>query len=95
MLTQEKVWLMADVLGIETYDYPKVDFVRGEDEQTRVRFSEGWFLPGIDEDEPAYYMDYYLDKNGRVILIIDAFWQSFGRVLARGGEKKGACSTTA
>lgn len=75
---------MADVLGVETYGYPKVVFAEGHDKQVRVKFSEGWFLPGIDEDEPAYYMDYYIDKNGKVILVIDGFWHASSRVLVRG-----------
>lgn len=74
---------MSDPLGVEQYGYPKVNFVEGRDGEMRVRFSEGWFLPGIDEDEPAYYMDYYIDNKGKVILLIDAFYHCYARTLAR------------
>jgi len=29
-----------------------------------VQIVQGWFFPDIDPDEPAWYLDYYFDKDG-------------------------------
>jgi len=78
---------MSDPLGLEQYGYPKTAFTEGRDGEMRVRFTEGWFLSDIDEDEPAYYMDYYIDKRGKVVLVIDAFWHLYAKLLSRGKRR--------
>lgn len=57
---------MSDPLGLESYGYPKVDIM-----QDTVRISLGWFLPDLDPDEAAYYLDLYFSKDGSHETVID------------------------
>lgn len=55
-----------DPIGVDTYGYPKVDIMKGA-----IRISDGWFFVGLDEDEPACYLDLYILRDGHVTLILD------------------------
>ena len=56
-----------DPIGLDTYGYPKVCFVG----RKHVRISYGWFFPREFEDEPACYMDFYVDEHGEVSVLLD------------------------
>jgi len=46
------------VLG-DTFGYPTLEFMK----KGWIRFSVGWSLLGLDEDEPAMYFDYYFSED--------------------------------
>lgn len=54
----ELVSVDYDTIGLDTYGYPKVDIMKGQ-----VRISLGWFFPDLDPDEPAYYIDIYIQDR--------------------------------
>lgn len=60
---------------VETYGYPKDTFVGGK----RYRFSIGWFFVGLDNDEPACYMDFYFIDEDNTVLILD-YWYTYEEI---------------
>lgn len=52
---------------IEEYGYPKI-YVLGKN---CIRITQGWFFPDVDEDEPATYVDYYVNEKGEVLVVLD------------------------
>lgn len=58
--------MTEDTFGLDTYGYPKVDIMKGT-----VRITLGWFFVGEDEDEPASYVEQWIDTKGKQRFVID------------------------
>ena len=54
-------------IGLEEYGYPKILLL----DKGWVRISQGWFF-WDDEDEDSYatYLDFYINKDGKVSVIL-------------------------
>lgn len=59
----------ADVnpLGFEEITYPQVYAGRV------VTVCHGWFFPDLDDDEPAWYLETTIDKDGKTATILNTF----------------------
>ena len=58
-------------LYLETYGYPKIEFMGKNENGCWVRVSQGWFLPEEYEDEPSCYLDFHINEHGRVIVVLE------------------------
>jgi len=59
------------------YGYPQIDFMGKNQHGSWVRITQGWFFPGLDENEPACYIDYYINDKGKVIVVLDGAYFYF------------------
>jgi len=64
-------------LGLCEYGYPQIYFMGKNQHGSWVRITQGWFFPGLDENEPACYIDYYINDKGRVIVVLDSAYFEF------------------
>jgi hypothetical protein len=64
-LTEE----VEDAIGLDTYGYPRIDIMRGA-----VRITLGWFFVDDEfEDEPASYVEQWIDAKGKQRFVIDVY----------------------
>lgn len=57
-----------------SYGYPKISLLR----KGWVRISQGWFLPGLSENEPSCYLDFYINQDGKGMILLDYFYHCYG-----------------
>jgi len=60
-------------LGFEDINYPQTDLIG----KSTIRVCHGWFFPDLDPDEPAWYLDEYIDKDGKSMIVLDSFGYAF------------------
>lgn len=62
-------------IDVEEYGYPRICFLG----KGSIRITQGWFFPDVHPDEPATYIDLYINKNGKVLVVLDngVIWFDF------------------
>lgn len=55
-------------VGLDSYGYPQICFMGKNENGQWIRVTQGWFLPEEWDDEPACYLEYHINDNGRVIV---------------------------
>ena len=61
-----------NALGVDDWDYPKVDII-GE----QVRITLGWFFLDLDPDESATYLEVNVDGEGKSRFILNDYSSNF------------------